>query len=192
MFEDAYRKEMSDVRASESLIADTLKNMQAEQLKMQAEQAKPAPRTKRPLLFLVGLPAAACLILAFFGVTLYTQATGYFEQGSQQHFVFQPVEGNTSLMGDALFGSLEDLIISASTDLKRVECDISLLPAGILDAPPVIFGERFVYLGYDEQQATYYAAFLKGPSRVTWVLLWSAKSSEAEFIEAIETFLAQQ
>jgi len=213
MFEDAYKDEMSGVHASEALIDDTLKKMQAEQSRLQAEQsgfqgqydagapdglrmihgaapaaapaaAQPEKRKRRSLVLTIGLPAAACLVLAFFGATLYTQITG----GSEQDYAFQLVEGGTSLAGDLQFGSVGEQSSNAASELRRAECLEPMLPSGILDADPVTFGEQSVYLGFDEEMQTYYAAYLKEGSRKTWVLLQSTSLDEKGFIKALKDY----
>jgi len=210
MFEDAYRKEMSDLHASESLISDTLKNMQAEQAKLQSGLAATAPdepgeprltmlhsaepratrpaKKRRPLFMRIGLPAAACLVIAVVGAMFYTQMSGIAPQGTEQNFVFQQVQGDTSLMGDLQFGSLSGQAGDTDSDVKRAECPETFLPAGILDAPPVTVGRQSVYLGFDEQQTTYYAAYLKDPTGNTWVLLKSSNLDEHSFIQALEGY----
>ena len=212
MLEDSYRKEMEGIHASEALIADTLKKMQAEQAKLPlAEQpdlepldglkvvegavahlpAKPrSSRTRRPLLLLVGLPAAACLLLAFLGVTFFFQTPEGPGQNPQQSYVFQLVEGTTTLSGGLQFGSIDGQPGGAASVLRRAECPEALLPAGILEAVPVSLGACSVYLGFDKQQDTYYAAYQEEPSSATWTLLQAADLSEAAFVQALEDYLA--
>jgi len=156
-----------------------------------APDARAEKARKRPLLLVVGLPAAACLVLAFLGVALFFQQPGLPPEEARQHFVFQLVDGNTSLTGGLLFGNAGQLPDGAGSGLKRAECPEALLPEGILEATPVELGGFAVYLGFDEQQATYYAAYREDSSDGTWVVLLSTDLGESGFIEALKDYFAR-
>ncbi|MDR2714898.1 MAG: hypothetical protein LBB42_05205 [Coriobacteriales bacterium] len=194
MFKEQYQQEMQDTHASEVLIADTLKKMQAEQEKLHAEQlgerpeqvrplAQPQPQTQQPaqsqrtakktLFFRAALPLAACLIFALVGVLAVPQIAGLLGQNTQAGYDFQPVNGKVSVAGGLQFGSISQQQGGPETDLKYAECPRAFLPEGILDATPTTFGTYLVYLGFDKEQSKYYAAYREDNTSKTWVLLQS-------------------
>lgn len=214
MFEDEYRNEMEKVKASESLIADTLKKMQEEQITLNAAQndGEPerlstfpppephnvtsvphSPKAKKPLIIKVGLPIAACLVLALVGVLVIPQITNMSSQPGQEAplpYEFQSVEGNISLSGGLQFGAVDQDAEGDISHLKYAEGSKALLPKGILEATPVSFGDYWVYLGFDEQEETYYAAYRKENAGDTWIVLQSSDLDEAGFTRALEAYFS--
>ena len=208
MFEDEYRNEMKSLYASEQLIASTLKKMHDGQSKLQAPQfanhsnnasvpndtmpvtAAPSSRkkTSKPLLMRVGIPLAACAVVALVGVLVFPQIAGVFDQNSQQHFEFPLVAGSTSIDEGLQFGSIGQQPSSVEPDLKCAKGSEAFLPEGILDARPIVLSGQKVYLGYDQQQSTYYAAYLEETSSGTWMVLQSANLDEAGFVEALKNY----
>lgn len=280
MYRDEYRNEMNKIEVSESLIADTLEKMRAEQEQLQAEltgqgQAQPqeqqvsmhdqvqfqeqvqhqgqpvsevqtlpadlhppqnqfqqsvqpvpqkqtpfqgqpvqaqypppiqgefnsanntqtntattrARKRRRSRILWIGLPAAACLVLALVGVSVVPQLISVPSQSSEPGYEFQLVEANTSLSSGLQFGSIDGQGAGVESNLKQAECIESLLPEGILSASPVMFGEHSVYLGYDEEQATYYAAYQKDAKSDVWTVLQSTSLDEDGFVAALEDYL---
>lgn len=202
MFEDEYRREMNEQRASESLISDTLKKMQAEQAKLESDQesetpdkqgstASPSQKIKRPLFVRVGLPVAACLILVLLGVLIAPQVMGVLSPNNQRDLEFVSVQANTSLVGGIQFGAIDQQPGEAAANLKYAELTESLLPLGLLDSEPVDFWGQEVYLGYDERQGLYYAAFHTSDRPKLWDVLQSTDSDKDAFIRAINQYFSQ-
>lgn len=210
MFEKEYRHEMSKVQASESLISDTLQKMKAEQDKLQTEECvdpagqqgavdkgvvvgKQAPSEKRQRARIVRIfvpAAAACLVVALLGVVLIPQFIPNTEQDSSIEYVFQPVEGSTSIMGDIQFGNIGEQAAGIE-GLKLTESSKDHLPEGILEGSPVVFWDHSVFLGYDEQQNTYYAAYQEESSDEVWAVLHSTDLEKSDFIDALRAYFAQ-
>lgn len=207
MFEDEYRREMGDLHASEPLIADTVAKMQAERQRPQAQQppdvpdkargrgdraaavAVPRPeKARKPLFVRVGLPIAACVALVLVGVLALPHIAGAPGQGDKPQYEFQPVQGNTALMGGLQFGAIDQQPDGATTGLRRAECPESFLPEGILEAAPVTFDGYAVYLGLDQQQGAYYAAYRQDSSGGTWTVLRSDSLDGDGFIKALEDY----
>ncbi len=202
MFEDEYRCEMNRVQASELLVSGTLKRMQDERARLQsgkeagssdehedhAGDSRP-PKVKRPLLFRIGLPVAACLLFALLGILIIPQSMGMTGKGSTQ-YEFQPVQGNTPFAGVPLFGNAGEQPSSGTAGLVSAECSEDLLPEGILEAPPVLFGGHSVYLGFDESQSTYYAAYREEVPNDAWVVIRSADFDKAGFMDALKEYLS--
>jgi len=210
MFEDDYKSEMDELHTSEALISDTLAKMQAEQQRlygdkpgaalyenenvvaMQAEEnviAMPRPRwsTRRRLLSF-GLPAAACLLLAIVGAMVLPRLIGLSSPDDTPAYSIQTVDASTSIESGLQFGSIGQHQESITTSLKRAECPSAFLPAGLLDSPPVAFDGQSVYVGYDAQQQTYYAAYRASSSDVNWTLLRSTMLDEDGFMEALQNY----
>jgi len=212
MFEDSYRREMNDLQASESLITDTVKKMQDEQARSQSQQSdnsqgdsetplitalpdiKARKAKKRNLVFLrVGLPAiAACTVLVLLGAMIFPQLLGESGQNNSQDFLFQLVNGNSSIHGDLKFGSVDHQQNGVELHMKQAECTEALLPEDILKAKPATIGSYKVYLGYDEQQATCYAAYRKDSSGDKWTLLQSTDLDKTAFVEELRLYFAFQ
>lgn len=241
MFEEEYRREMGDIRATESLIADTLKKMGDEQAHLQEQRsddvqssekqalpgqapkqqttpgqptemqtmpAQPAEspnptrddfktvsvnrsaKIKRPLFVRVGIPLAACLLIALLGVLIIPQIIGVSEHDGNSSYDFQPVVATTSISGGLQFGSIGGDSTGATSELQYVECSKALLPEGILEATPVNFDVYSVYLGFDEEQAIHYAAYRKENAGDKWIVLRSSTLNESEFIEALESYFS--
>jgi len=206
MFEDNYRREMNDLRAPESLIADTVKSMQNEGTRLQGlrssettdEQKVPGKlvtfsyklRTQRGrnlFLLRVVLPAA-CLALVLIGALVFPQVFGGSSRNNPQGYQFQLVIGNPSIHGGPLFGSIDNQPNGVVLHMKQAECTEALLPEGILKAKPATFGSYKVYLGYDEQQTTCYAAYRTDNSRATWTLLQSTDLDKTAFVEELKIY----
>jgi hypothetical protein len=138
----------------------------------------------------ISLPAETCMILAVFGVTLFLHYAGIPGQDNPQAYVFQLVEADTSIGGGLQFGNIAQQPGGVESDLKRADCSEAFLPEGILLGTPVPLGGYSVYLGFDKQQATYYAAYRKGDTGDTWVLLRSTVLDETGFVKALKDYFS--
>ncbi|MCL2137792.1 MAG: hypothetical protein FWH40_09830 [Coriobacteriia bacterium] len=210
MFEKEYKSEMDELHASEGLISDTLAKMQAEQQRLQVDKPGAAlyenenvvalPRSRRVTrrrLLSISLPAAACLVLALVGALVLPRLIGMPEQGNfhsdePSAYTFQTVDASASLNSGLQFSSTGQHPESIISSLKRAECPLAFLPAGLLDAPPSAFGDQAVYLGYDPQQQTYYAAYRASSSDINWTLLQSAMLDEDGFMKALQYYFAEE
>lgn len=202
--EEEYCNEMNDLHASEALINGTLEKMKAEQKKLQEQQSVnlpddatgnitefPSPQVKKSLFTRRVLPIAACLLLALLGVLVFPHLTEGGDQENSQSYEFQLVKANTSLTDGLQFGSIGQQLDGSESGLNYAEPSKELLPEGILEGAPFVFGNHSVYLGFDEEKSVYYAAYLKEDSGQSWVLLRSDNLDEAAFIEALKTYLTQ-
>jgi len=203
MFEDKYRQEMTDVVADESLIADTLAKMHQEELLLQQdvqplqtsqpfELEPPKQQTqpeRRPLYLRIGLSAAACLLLAVIGVTIFFQLYPGSGQNEPPQYVFHSITVSTTITGGLQFGNVGTHPDSFKTDLEYAECSVEFVPEDIFDADPYLLGSHLVYLGIDRQQNTYYAVCRLDDGSNTWLVLRSNKLSETDFLKAIQAYL---
>ena len=156
----------------------------------ESPDSKPRAGRKRNLVFLrVGLPAiAACAALVLLGALVFPQVFGGPGRNNPSGYQFQLVNGNTSIHGGPLFGSIDNQPNGVALHMKQAECTEALLPEGILKAKPATFDSYKVYLGYDEQQTTCYAAYRTDNSRDTWTLLQSVELDKSAFVEELKIY----
>lgn len=197
-----YRQEMEDVQASEALIDITLKKMQDECNQLKGQQkttlfdetaydgaTRHSLQIKKSVFVTRVLPLAACLMVALLGVLAFPQVMGTSEQEISQSYEFYPVNAQDSLMGGLQFGSAGQQLDDKEVNLGYAEASEDFLPEGILEGTPVMLEGRSVYLGFDEQKETYYAAYRKDGFEGKWVLLRSDVLDKATFIEEVEIFI---